>query len=119
MIPAYSPRARAAVSGDFGTWQGRLPQEFRLAGISSVEAANRFLRKHYIAEFNRRFQVAAAQAGNAFLPCRGCDLDLVFALQFERSVTATTRSAFANLCLQFEQIGWWATLAGCQECISI
>jgi hypothetical protein len=52
----------------FGTWQGRLPQELRLHGIGTVEAANAFLREHYIGEFNRRFQVASAQPGSAFMP---------------------------------------------------
>jgi len=99
MIPAYSPQARGRSERNFGTWQGRLPQELRLAGIGSVEAANRFLREHYIAEFNRRFQVAAGQPGSAFLPCRRRDLDLVFALQFERSVNRDNTVSFRNLCL--------------------
>jgi len=33
MIPAYSPQARGRCERNFGTWQGRLPQELRLAGI--------------------------------------------------------------------------------------
>jgi hypothetical protein len=52
MIPAYSPQARGRSERSFGTWQGRLPQELRLAGISNPEQANGFLREHYIAEFN-------------------------------------------------------------------
>ena len=40
MIPAYSAQARGRSERSFGTWQGRLPQELRLAGITSVEAAN-------------------------------------------------------------------------------
>ena len=44
-IPAYSPQARGRSERNFGTWQGRLPQELRLAGIRSVEEANRFLRE--------------------------------------------------------------------------
>src|SRR5271157_898803 len=42
MIPAYSPQARGRSERNFGTWQGRLPQELRLQGITTVEAANRF-----------------------------------------------------------------------------
>ena len=114
MIPAYSPQARGRSERNFGTWQGRLPQELRLAGIGSVEAANRFLRERYIAEINRRFQVAAAQPGNAFLPCRRRDLDLVFALQYERSVNRDNTVSFQNLSLQIEAVRWRATLAGCQ-----
>ncbi|HZV10014.1 MAG TPA: ISNCY family transposase, partial [Novosphingobium sp.] len=54
MIPAYSPQARGRSERNFGTWQGRLPQELRLHGIGNVAEANAFLREHYIAEFNRR-----------------------------------------------------------------
>jgi transposase len=100
MIPAYSPQARGRSERSFGTWQGRLPQELRLHKIASLEAANVFLREHYIAEFNRHFQVAAAQRGNAFLACRRRDLDLVFCLQFERAVNRDNTVSFQNLSLQ-------------------
>jgi transposase len=113
MIPAYSPQARGRSERSFGTWQGRLPQELRLHKIGSLEAANVFLREHYIADFNRRFQVAAAQRGNAFLACRGRDLDRVFSLQFERAVNRDNTVSFQNLSLQIEAVRWRATLAGC------
>src|ERR671913_137150 len=57
MIPAYSPQARGRSERGFGTWQGRLPQELRLHGITTLEDANRFLREQYIAEFNQHFTV--------------------------------------------------------------
>src|SRR5947208_3517323 len=41
MIPAYSPQARGRSERNFGTWQG-LPQELRLAGMRTLEEANRF-----------------------------------------------------------------------------
>src|SRR3974377_559725 len=47
MIPAYSPQARGRSERNFGTWQGRLPQELRLRGIRTVGEANRFFRGHY------------------------------------------------------------------------
>jgi hypothetical protein len=71
MIPAYSPQARGRGERRFGTWQGRLPQELRLAGITGVEEANRFLRERYIPEINRKFGVAAAEKGHAFVPVPG------------------------------------------------
>ena len=113
MIPAYSPQARGRSERNFGTWQGRLPQELRLRGISTVEEANRFLREHYMAEFNARFQVAAAERGSAFVPCRRRDLDLVFALQFERTVNRDNSVRFHDLTLQIERQSWRDTLAGC------
>jgi transposase len=114
MIPAYSPQARGRSERNFSTWQGRLPQELRLRQIRTLEAANRFLREDYIAEFNQRFQVAPRQRGNAFVPCRSRDLEQIFSLQFERSVNRDNTVSFQNLSLQIEQVRWRATLAGCQ-----
>src|SRR3984893_18389243 len=113
MIPAYSPQARGRSERNFGTWQGRLPQELRLQRINSVEKANEFLRDHYIAEFNRSFQVRAGERGTAFLPGRGQNLDLVFSLQFERAVNRDNTVSFQHLRLQIEAVRWRATLAGC------
>jgi hypothetical protein len=60
MIPAYSPQARGRSERSFGTWQGRLPQELRLAEITTLQGANDFLHKHYVQVFNQKFAVAAA-----------------------------------------------------------
>lgn len=113
MIPAYSPQARGRSERSFATWQGRLPQELRLRGINTVEAANRFLREEYIAEFNGRFQVPATQRGTAFTACPRRDLDLIFSLQFERTVNRDNTVSFQNLALQIEPVRWRGTLAGC------
>jgi transposase len=113
MIPAYSPPARGRSERNFGTWQGRLPQELRLHGVTTLETANAFLREHYLAEFNRRFQVRAAQPGSAFMPRRSRDLDLIFALQFERTVNRDNTVSIQNLRLQIEAVRWRASLAGC------
>src|SRR5579862_8555566 len=114
MIPAYSPQARGRSERNFSTWQGRLPQELRLHQLRTLEAANRFLREDYIPEFNRRFQVAPRQRGNAFVPCRSRDLERIFSLQFQRSVNRDNTVSFQNLSLQIERVRWRATLAGCQ-----
>jgi transposase len=113
MIPASSPQARGRSERNFGTWQGGLPQELRLRGIKTLAEANRFLRDHYMAEFNRRFQVPTAQRGRAFTPCPGRDLDLVFSLQFERTVNRDNTVSFQNLTLQIEPTSWRGTLANC------
>src|SRR6202161_2400154 len=114
MIPAYSPEARGRSERNFSTWQGRLPQELRLRQLRTLEAANRFLREEYIAEFNRCFQVAPKQRGNAFVPCLSRDLVRIFSVQFERSVNPDNTVSFQNLSLQIERVRWRATLAGCQ-----
>ena len=67
-IAAYSPQARGRSERAFLTLQDRLPKELRLAGIATLEAANRFLSERYIAEYNTRFAIAAEQIGSAFVP---------------------------------------------------
>jgi hypothetical protein len=113
MIPAYSPQARGRSERNFGTWQGRLPQELRLAGCTTLEQANRFLRERYVAEFNRRFQVSAEERGSAFVPCRRRDWSQVFSLQFERTVNRDNTVSFLNRTLQIEPVRWRGSLAGC------
>ena len=114
MIPAYSPQARGRSERNFGTWQGRLPQELRLRGITTQEAANQFLHEEYIAEFNRRFCVTATQPGSAFLLCRRRDLDLVFSIQQARTVAQDNTVQLGNQWLQLEATNWRGTLAGCR-----
>ena len=46
MIAAYSPQARGRSERAFRTHQDRLPKELALAGITTMAAANRYLRKH-------------------------------------------------------------------------
>src|SRR5450631_2534290 len=96
MIPAYSPQARGRSERSFGTWQGRLPQELRLAGISTVEAANRFLRERYIGEFNAKFSVAAQEKGTAFRRTSRSDLNWIFTVQNERVVAKDNTVAIAG-----------------------
>ena len=114
MIPAYSPQARGRSERSFGTWQGRLPQELRLRGITTVEAANAFLSGEYRTDFNRRFRVAATQLGSAFLPCRRRDLDLIFSIQHERSIARDNTVSLGERWLQIEPVGWRGSLAGCR-----
>ncbi|HKC71070.1 MAG TPA: ISNCY family transposase [Terriglobales bacterium] len=115
MIPAYSPQARGRSERNFGTWQRRLPQELRLRGVTTREEANRFLRESYIAEFNRRFAVAAGQPESAFLPLSGQDLERIFSLQHERVVNRDNTVQFGNrVLLQIERVHWRGTLAGCR-----
>src|SRR6202049_4983255 len=113
MIPAYSPQARGRSERNFGTWQGRLPQELRLRGIGTLEEANVFLREEYVAEFNQRFQVSATQQGSAFVPCRRKDLEVVFSVQQPRVVSRDNTVVVGGKILQIEATRWRGTLAGC------
>ena len=111
MIPAYSPQARGRSERNFGTWQGRMPQELRLRQITTVEAANEFLRQFYIGEFNEKFSRPAAQAGSAFVRLRLQDLDRVFSIQHERVVNKDNTVRWANLLLQIEPTRIRSTMA--------
>jgi len=66
-IPAYSPEARGRSERVFRTLQDRLPKELRLAGIETIEAANRWLAESYLADYNRAFAVAPTEEGTAFV----------------------------------------------------
>ena len=113
MIPAYSPQARGRSERNFGTWQGRLPQELRLAEITTVEAANQFLRERYIAEFNRRFAVPPAEKDTVFRPYARRDLEWVFSVQSQRVVAKDNTITLGERVLQLERGRWRCSLAGC------
>jgi transposase len=113
MIPAYSPQARGRSERNFGTWQGRLPQELRLAGITTVDAANTFLRQRYIQEFNQKFTVAARQKTTAFRRTVRSDLQWIFTVQTERIVAKDNTVAIADRRWQIDQLRFRSTLAGC------
>ena len=66
-IAAYSPQARGRSERPFATLQNRMPKELALAGITTVEAANRWLSETYIPEYNWMFAVAAADPVSAFV----------------------------------------------------
>ena len=72
----------------FGTLQKRLPPELRLAGIETVEAANRYLRARFVPDHTAPFAVAAAEPGSAFLPYAGRPLEDVLCVQEDRQVDA-------------------------------
>jgi hypothetical protein len=103
MIPAYSPQARGRSERSFGTWQGRLPQELRLAGISQVEEANAFLLDRYMGEFNEKFKVAPAEKGTAFRRTSRTDLDWIFSVQTERVVAKDNTVTIADRNWQLEK----------------
>lgn len=113
MIPAYSPQARGRSERSFGTWQGRLPQELRLAEITTVEAANTFLRKRYIAEFNQKFTTPAREKGTAFRKTARADWNWIFTVQTERVVAKDNTVAMGDQHWQLEKSRFRSSLAGC------
>src|ERR1035441_3245418 len=111
-IAAYSPQARGRSERNFGTWQGRLPQELRLAGISTVQGANQFLRDKYIKEFNAKFSVPAAEKGTAFRRTSRGDLNWIFTVQTERVVGKDNTVAIGDRLWQIDKTRFRSSLAG-------
>jgi len=99
-ILARSPEARGRSERAFGTIQGRLPQELRVAHIESYAAANVYLEKTFIPDFNRRFTVTPAQAESAFTPIAGIDLDMLISAQHDRVVRNDNTVTFERVTLQ-------------------
>jgi transposase len=66
-IAAYSAEARGRCERAFRTLQDRLPKELALAGITTIEAANRFIREAFLPEHNARFATPPEEAGSAFV----------------------------------------------------
>ena len=64
LILAHSPQAKGRVERMNGTLQDRLVKELRLAGISDLARANRFLDGKYLRAFNRQFARVAASPVN-------------------------------------------------------
>src|SRR5215471_451419 len=112
MIAAYSPQARGRSERSFGTWQGRLPQELRLAGVTTVEGANRFLGERYIQRFNKQFMVAPAEKGTAFRRSSRSDLEWIFTIQTERVVAKDNTVAIGSREWQIDKTRFRHTLAG-------
>ena len=99
-IAAYSPEARGRSERAFRTLQDRLPKELALAGITTLEAANRFIAEHYLPQHNAAFAIAPAEAGSAFVPDSASQAGEVLCLQEERRVGNDNTVKWRNLVLQ-------------------
>jgi len=99
-IPAYSPEARGRSERMFGTLQERLPKELALAGITEIEAANRFIRQVYLPRHNARFARSAACEGTAFVAVDPALLAETLCIEEERIVARDNTVVFGNRRLQ-------------------
>lgn len=89
IIHAYSPQAKGRVEALFGTLQNRLIKELRLAGISIILVANKFLKEIFIPYYNNKYAIEPSREGNLHRELGDIqkqDLDKIFAIQCERVV---------------------------------
>ena len=100
-IAAYSPEARGRSERMFGTLQNRLPQEFALKGIKTIEAANRYLKDVYIPKHNKQFCVKAASEETAFTTWTNeIPLEDILCIEEERIVQRDNTVRYNRLILQ-------------------
>jgi hypothetical protein len=85
-IPAFSPEARGRSERAFRTPQDRLPQELAVAGITSIAAADRYLREVFVPAYNARLAVAPEQPGSAFVAIGDLDLDQILCVEERQSL---------------------------------
>ncbi len=103
-IAAYSPEARGRSERMFATLQGRLPKELRVAAISDIDAANRFISQSFLPRFNRRFMVAATAPASAFVKASPPQWREALCVQEERVVDHDNTVAYRTLRLQLAKI---------------
>ena len=99
-IPAYSPQAKGRIERLWGTLQDRLTKELRLAGITTLEAANAFL-PGFMERYNARFAKAPQDPDTAWVTLRpNVDTNYHFAIRESRKVRADHCISFSGHLLQ-------------------
>lgn len=113
-IFARSPEARGRSERAFGTLQKRLVPELRLARITEMSAANRYLTSGgFIEEFNRRFTVRPAQPESCFVRLARVDIPMLAAAQHARTVARDNTVRFDGFALQLPQDPKGRSYANC------
>lgn len=100
-IAAYSPEARGRSERMFGTLQDRLVNELKLAGVTSMDAADRYLQT-YIPRHNARFMVEPECDRSAYLPVAGFDIANMLCIQEERVVGNDNTVSYLGKKLQIQ-----------------
>ena len=96
LIPARSPQAKGRVERLWETLQSRLPVEFKIANISTIDQANEFLT-NYMALFNAKFSAEPEDSESAFRPLStALNVDSILCVKLTRSVDAGGVFSFYN-----------------------
>lgn len=84
VIHANSPQAKGRIERFFRTTQDRLVKQMRIAGINTLQEANRYLAG-YLAEHNRKYTHPAADSVNLHRQVpKSLDLKAIFSVQTKR-----------------------------------
>jgi transposase len=110
-IPAYSPQARGRSERLNRTFQDRLINELRTAGIRTKDEANRYLEEIFIPDHNARYSVPPASPESAFVPVGEVDLDQIFCFEESRKVGKDNTVTYDGVRMQIEAQPGRATCA--------
>jgi len=103
-IPAYSPEARGRSERAFGTLQDRLPKELALAGVKTMEDANRYIHDVYLPEHNALFAKPPALTESAFVRVGDLrSLSECLCIEAERVVGRDNTVVFGKIRLQLPE----------------
>jgi transposase len=103
VLHANSPQAKGRIERLFGTFQDRLIKEMRLAGIQTIDEANRFLQG-YLPTYNRRFSVKPVEAVDLHRPSPASrDLEGILCLKAQRVLRNDFTVAYHGKLYQIEE----------------
>jgi hypothetical protein len=111
-IPAYSPQARGRSERLNRTFQDRLVNELRVAGIRTIAAANRYLEDIFVPRHNATFSRPARDPATAFVPLGDTDLDTILCQEEERVVAPDNTVSLGRQVLQLARQPGRRTCAG-------
>ena len=101
-IAASSPQAKGRMERLWQTFQDRLVIELRLAGVKTIDEANRFLLT-FLSKFNTLFAVPAQQKSSAYRPVPdGTDLAGILCMKYARVVGSDNTISFAGKAIQIQ-----------------
>jgi transposase len=100
LIPARSPQAKGRIERLWETLQSRLPTEFAIRDIRTIDEANAFLAT-YIYAFNSEFAVEPEDAASLFTPIpEGLNLDYILCVKEQRMVDSGGVFSFYGRCFK-------------------
>jgi len=111
-IPAYSPQARGRSERLNRTFQDRLVNELRVAGITTVPAANQYLREVFLPHHNATFSHPPRDPESAWVALGDADLEQILCHQETRTVGPDNTVTLDHVVLQVRKQPGRRTCAG-------
>lgn len=111
-IPAYSPQARGRSERLNRTFQDRLVNELRVAGITALSAGNRYLREVFLPRHNATFSHPPRDPESAWVALGDVDLEQILCHQETRTVGQDNTVTLDRVVLQLAPQPGRRTCAG-------